>query len=389
MKKLNFVHLGISGFPYGLAAIQKLKLICKSLNFVGVDVCVINRFGVHESKDLEIEGVYDRINYTYASGTSHRPKNFFIRKFFKLYGLINEIRILISLKNKLDAAIVSTRNFPNLFLYRILSKLLDIPLVLTYTESAKALNKKRSIFKKINAHLFDNFSLRLIDGAMPISDYLINSIENKSPNLPILKVPVLCDFEKFNNIVKNNKDKYFLFCSAIGYREVIDFIIESFEKLDYDDVFLYLIVNGDEKKLKELYQRITNSNKSDLIKTFSNLDYEDLMKLYINATGLLIPLRPTLQDKARFPHKIAEYCASGNPIITNNWGEINNYFINDENAIIAENYDVNEFSEKMDWVINNIGKASQIGLYGKKVGLENFDYKKYGEKIKSFILSLK
>lgn len=113
-----------------------------------------------------------------------------------------------------------------------------------------------------------------------------------------------------------------------------------------------------------------------------------MTELYKNACGLLIPLRPTVQDRARFPHKIGEYVASGNPVVTTNYGEITKYFKDGESALIARNYDIAEFSRKMEFIISNPEKAQEIGWKGKQVGLDNFDYKQYGHRIKEFIDSI-
>ena len=102
----------------------------------------------------------------------------------------------------------------------------------------------------------------------------------------------------------------------------------------------------------------------------SNVSDKELSVLYKNATGLLIPLRPNIQDEARFPHKFGEYLISGNPVITTNYGEVKYYFKDMVNALIAEIYDEKAFAEKMYYVITNPSECSIIGQNGKKVALE-------------------
>jgi glycosyltransferase involved in cell wall biosynthesis len=99
-------------------------------------------------------------------------------------------------------------------------------------------------------------------------------------------------------------------------------------------------------------------------------------------------MRPTLQDAARFPHKIGEYLAAGNPIITTNFGEIVHYFQNEETALIAEEYDVSQYADKMLFVLNNPEKAKEIGLKGKEMGLREFDYLQYGPRLLNFFRKL-
>ena len=105
----------------------------------------------------------------------------------------------------------------------------------------------------------------------------------------------------------------------------------------------------------------------------------------IRDRALLIPLRPTIQDEARFPHKIGEYLASGNPVIATNYGEIKYYFEDKKNMLIADDYDIKKFAAKMKYVLEFPNEAKVIGLKGKEVALENFNYKTFGAKIDNFL----
>ena len=115
--------------------------------------------------------------------------------------------------------------------------------------------------------------------------------------------------------------------------------LNSFELIENSDTLLYLVVNGSIDQLAEIENRIATSSKSRIIKLISNISDKELSVLYKNATGLLIPLRPTIQDEARFPHKFGEYLVSGNPVITTNYGEVRYYFKDMVNALVAEVYE--------------------------------------------------
>ena len=109
---------------------------------------------------------------------------------------------------------------------------------------------------------------------------------------------------------------------------------------------------------------------------------------YKNAMALLIPLRPTLQDKARFPHKIGEYLASGNPVVSTNYGEVSYYFKDEQNMLIAESYDIKLFAAKMQFVLEHTSEAQKIGANGKDLALNQFEYKQYGDRIIDFLNQL-
>ena len=59
-KRKSIVFLGCSGFPYGLAEIQKIILISKSLVLTGNSVTVICKNGIHNKTDrpeLKVHGI--------------------------------------------------------------------------------------------------------------------------------------------------------------------------------------------------------------------------------------------------------------------------------------------------------------------------------------------
>ncbi len=91
--KKNIVYLGNSGFPYGLAEIQKIILISKSLILSGNSVTVICKKGIHnktDHPDMQVCGSYENIEYVYTSGTPYRSDNFIKRNLLKIKGAINE-----------------------------------------------------------------------------------------------------------------------------------------------------------------------------------------------------------------------------------------------------------------------------------------------------------
>jgi glycosyltransferase involved in cell wall biosynthesis len=392
-KKKNIVYLGCSGFPYGLAEIQKIILISKSLIAKGNDVTVVCKNGVHKKKQydaLQTTGEFQKIKYVYTSGSPFRHEKFLKRNFLKIKGIINEFYFLKkSRKNKeLHFAILSTQNIYEVFYYSFLSKLFGFKTVLNYVEFPSGIRKKPfQISRRFNDFLFDKYAVKLTDSIFPISEFLINKIEAVSPGKKYLKIPGLTDFERYINIPKISGDKYFLFCGAAAYLEIICFIIDSFTKINDESIYLYLVING-EKDDKLKVEKYANENrKKTKIKMFSGLSEKELFTYYKNAIALLIPLRPTLQDIARFPHKTGEYLASENPVISTNYGEVKYYFKDEVNMLLAESYDTTLFAEKMQFVIANPEIARQIGVEGKKMAAKLFDYNYKAIELDNFLNS--
>ncbi len=389
-----FVFLGYPTFPYGFAEVQKIILISKSLLLSGNEVTVISRNGYEEiekNPDFTPQGTFEGIKYIYASGSCFRSNDFLKRRINKIKGITHEFLTLRKMKKRgaLDFAILSTRSFFAVTYYKFLSKLLGFRIILNYVEYYTAIKKgKNQIAKKYNDYLFDNYAPVLSDAVLPISEFLINHLKKVAPKKLYLKIPGLTDFNKYQGIQKDHHEKYFMFCGDATYKEIVLFIIDSFELLgNQHPFFLYLVIGGRPENVAEIEDYISKQSVKDRIKKFSYLPERELYTLYRNATALLIPLRPTFQDSARFPHKTGEYLASGNPVISTKYGEINLYFTDMKDMFLADKYDRSQFSGKMQYVIDHPDKAIEIGLRGKEKASQLFDYQNIAETLNNFFSS--
>lgn len=388
----NVLYLGISGFPRGLATIQKQLLISKSIQESGGTVFILCRKAVYSKLiyDSLPRNKYDGIYFRYTSRPPFYIQNFIKRNISKQFNKlfeIKEIRRICKLV-KIDSAIIKS-NFSifEALYYFLISRLFGFKVYLNIEEyHYKRINTYK--IRLINNFLFDKFFIYLFDGFIPISDYIVEIIYKKKCKKPILKIPILVDLDKISKIDKPNTHyPYFLFCGAAGYSETIEFIVKAFDQLENPNIKLILVVNGDISDIDKIKTYIERSTLNDQIQLYSDLELEQLYSFYKGAAGLLIPLRNNIQDKARFPHKIGEYLASGRPIITSNVGEINKYFVDNVNAFISESNNIDSFVSKMKLVINFPEKADKVGQAGLFLVKKFFDYKIYGPLLNDFLES--
>ena len=391
----HVVYLGESGFPVGFGAIQRMIMVSKALMDAGASVNVINRKGTFDPDqpvDIPVSGDFEGIQYRYTSGTVYRPKGFFNRNWQKLIGGFREWNYLKTLKREgqLDVGIISCYSFTQVLLYRIYSKLLGFPIAYNYVEWASAIEHRRGLKNKINDYFYDKWLVPSMDGALPISEVLIENFGSVAPKKPTFKIPILCDFDKFDVVAKTPERPYFAYCGALDYRELIDFVLTAFDGLsDQPEVEMHLALGGgNQADYEGLMAFVAKMKKGDRVKVFRNVPHNKIPDLYAPALGLLIPMRDTLQDAARFPHKIGEYVASGNPIISSNFGEVAYYFKDKENGLIADAYNIAAFTEKMQFVLDHPTEAKAIGQKGKEMGLREFNFLHYGQNLRAFLSKL-
>lgn len=247
----------------------------------------------------------------------------------------------------------------------------------------KGVHPLRRPFNKKYSERFGYYA----DGILPISEYIIEKIKHFGK--PYIKVPVLAEYASLPQ--KNGQAEYFLYCVYAAYTRVIIPLIDAFHlfKLQCNcDHKLILVLGGGEKYVSVIREYLILNKLYDEVEIRQNLPYGELLSLYDNASGLLIPLDPASeQDKARFSQKIAEYSSSATPIISCNVGEMGYYFKDKESAVFCE-YSKVGFANAFSWIVTNANKARNIGYSGYNVGRKCFDYKLVCDELYNFLIAL-
>lgn len=265
--------------------------------------------------------------------------------------------------------------------YIILSKLLGYKIAVISHEWLPTI-KSTHILRKPLIKLYSLSFGYLVNCILPISEYIIEEVKHFKK--PILKVPIIADFEGKKEVEKEN---FFLYCVYAAYQRVIFKIIESFKLYTSKNknFKLYLVLSGSEEHINKVKEYIEKNEMKEFIFIYEKLPYEQLINLYHKACALIIPLDPNSeQDKARFSQKIAEYLSSSTPIITNNVGEIGYYFKDKDNIIICD-YSLKGFTDAFMWVSNNLNESVEIGRNGYEVGNKLFNYKVVCKKLDLFL----
>lgn len=321
-----------------------------------------------------------------------RRKNFFARRISNFFGLLNEFKFILSKSlfksDRLKYLIYyPSGSFISLVYYSLVSKILNLKFIVHYVEyRSEFVKRKNRSIKSFNDYFFDNSIHFFADSVVCISDFLLSRLIDK---VNVIKIPAITDFSRFE-IKKSqnipNSEKYFFYCGSAGYDETLKFIIDSYSILDKPNVNLILKLMGSKSQIKQIsnYCDLSKNNKSIII-IHKFLSTEDMNELTTNAIAVLIPIRNSIRDIARFPHKIAEYVASSSPIITTNFGEIKNYFKNMDTAFITNDYCIKSYSDTLKYVMNNQKQAKLIGDNAKKKCKQFFDYNHISKTLADFI----
>lgn len=386
---MNILFIGATGnYPFEISASNsKNELIAKGLCSVGYNVTIINSpIGSKNIKNI-IENKNSYIKYILF------PKKLVFHNLINLYKILKSKYV----PNQSNTIIISLSyaRVPLLLLYKFYSKLLGYKLVLIINEWRIPISWETISLFNIIRDFHEIIKIKLIpvlcNGYLPISSFINNKLMHHSK--PSLIVPALSNTDEIIPCSENEIKDYFLYC-GIAYYSVALMVLKAFiqiSKGNNSELVLIVSLKFDKRNnfKNEINSLISLNKLESRVKLLSDLKYVELIEYYLHSLALLIPLDiNNLKDISRFPNKIGEYAASGRPIITMNVGDISKYFSNNINCYFVTEYTPKALSKTMNEVLLNKEKANKIGNQGRRVALQNLNYKKFGKKLYLFFENL-
>ena len=382
----DFIILGDPGFPYKKnAPSNKHYIVSKLLKKNGYHVRVFNKYNTIKDMDHS-SGVSSGLEFEFLSGKKmlHGVRSKVLGLIYANLRLAKRMKS-ISANKRPRYLLFSYSSYPMLLWVRLLSTLYGYKLILNVWEYHQAV--VTGLRKKIDVHLFYRHAYRMVDGAISISTFLQEQIDSSNPLLPVVLIPALTDFDE-NEGIKSSIHKravqkeYFLYCGGVDYKEAIEVIVSAFQKINHRYVELILVLNGKSHKIERIRQKMSTHGQ---IKIWNNLPYHELLGAYGGAKALLIPLKSSLSDIARFPQKVPEYLSSGRPVITTASGDIGKLLKHRETALFAGGFDADSLASEMRYVMEHPEIADEIGRKGMAIGREQFHYLNVEERLVNFI----
>lgn len=369
---------GQSSYPRNdSATANRYRALAEMTAELGYEVIFINRHPPLRRDDAgNFNADFSVIN---ASG-EFRCEGWLTRQLRRSVAALSELAQIMrqNRRGRIKIINVYTQFAFDLLFYYIISCLIGAECVVHITENRSQLSH-RTTFGKMNDRLYDLIATALFSRFITISSALEEMVLSKDKAARVVSIPPVFRFEVMENVPAIVRGRpYFVYCASSAYEDVIWFVIESYNSMENAEADLVLIING------PLSARVDAACKENFrITLHSNVEYKQLLSLYKGALALLIPLRNTPQDIARYPQKITEYLASGRPIISTRFGEVGRHFAHQETALLAQDYDVAQFAELMDLALTQRVILDKISHKGYELGLQLFDSHAQSQSLRS------
>jgi glycosyltransferase involved in cell wall biosynthesis len=381
-------------FPEGLATTNRVYYHAKGLHANGVDVKIFIALATERPENVtnaEPSGNYKGIDFEYSGGTTIRSSSYLRRKVnYLLFPIKAAFK---ALKDKPDAVLViSYSSIYILFVIKLFMFMTRTKLIVEETE-LPLFGKKSDGLYRIRNKILLKFMFKNLDGFLVIS-YELERIYSKlvSKKCPVILIPVIVDVDDiYKESVKRTRNIVYT-GPLLQKKDGILTIIKSFSNIANEFPDTNLVCTGsldhsvDRDRVKN---EIESSKAKDRIILKGFISRSEMIELLNSAACLVLAKPSSDQADTCFPTKLGEYLATGNPIVVTSTGEIPLYLKDGENAYIAEPDSVGSFTQKLRNLLSDSEMAQKIGLKGRQVAEEKFNYKEIAKKVTRLIEDIK
>lgn len=193
------------------------------------------------------------------------------------------------------------------------------------------------------------------------------------------------DSTRFEGLVKQKTERYIAYCgNASNNKDGVDQLIKAFAITahTHPDVKLYIIGPKPREGCEFPNYNLAKELGIDRKVVFTGVVDSGIIPQMLKNAEICALNRPdNIQAKYGFPSKLGEYLLSENPVVITRVGNISDFLIDGESALIAEPDDPREFADKLNWCLDNVAVSNRIGKRGAEVALREFNYMNETKKI--------
>lgn len=258
-----------------------------------------------------------------------------------------------------------------------------------------ARNLYKSLWHKIQNIFIRHATSRiktLADGIIVISSHLERKFINvTSGAVPIHFHPISVDMDRFSGLHQGFSEPVTLFYGGgFGPSKGVDNLIKAFDILMDKGSNLRLVLTGpdNEKHLPHLLSVCKNEASKKSIEYRGYLDDDEYYRTLYQADIPCVPRADMGHAHAGFPFKLAEYLATGKPVVVSDVSDIGRFLKNHCHAVIVKPGSVDSLVDGISYLLSYPDKASAIGSRGRLAAREFFDYKTQALHLHSFFQNL-
>ncbi|MBE0426208.1 MAG: glycosyltransferase family 4 protein [Nitrospirae bacterium] len=222
-------------------------------------------------------------------------------------------------------------------------------------------------------YLMEHGAIKMFDAIIPNDNFVSRGFRHKN-NIVIFNFPTL-DFFRNKNGSKWQERKYDIFYHGTLPRYHFERMMNIAEKLNAENIRnRWGIVTKDAQIIN---WATAETEKRKLTSNFDFLPYTDYLNVidYLNVSKIgIIPLPPYKKFMKNIPLKMFEFMGCGLPIVLSDLPPSRQFIEDKDCAIAVEPDNIDEYANAIKLLLNNQGKAVEMGERGKKLIYEKYNW---------------
>lgn len=261
--------------------------------------------------------------------------------------------------------------------------------------SSQISNNGLQLLKKWIYQIHEYLLPKLTNLNIVISDYLYERVKHFAPNTPIIKIPILVNFETFSRMNHQNNTadsaKTIAYIGSFFHHEGVSFLVKAFAKIITKYPECQLVIAG---KHLDLPDNEDIELLSKQLEIYSNITFKgwisttEVKQLLTDSDIVVVPQTNNIFSQAGLPTKLAEYAAMGKAIVMTNVGDVNKYFTH-ESAMFCEPENVESLHDAIIKLIEDEDLCRKLEQNSYKIARKYFDIQFNGRIITDKIVSIR
>jgi glycosyltransferase involved in cell wall biosynthesis len=358
--------VGTFGYDAGSA---RIKAFADQLKSKFNKIEIVSAFPGREEKPISFET--NEIPVRYLSFFSKNAHFLGVRIVKVLFGLFRLYGTLLFSKNENTVLYFYNPTFFTTISHIYLSKILSIVTVIDIVECFQ--HEKNTWYNRLG----DKWAFKYATIPFAISDKLMD-YGGQYTKKPIMKLPIVVDFERFKDIIQPAKKK-------IGYvgtsaaKDGLDIVLKGFAEATNTDKQLKLLLIGPKPTFFNFDALVAQLNLAEKIEITGSINFEKIPSLLLTCDSFVMNRDNALFAQYGYPTKLGEYFACNRPVLMSDGLGFSEDFTDKEEAIKYEVNNPKALAEAIKWRYENEDKAQIIAQKGYDYAKNHFSKEVVGE----------
>lgn len=358
MKFPRTVYIVFAGSFENSALRARLVLFGESLQKANLRVIFLSQFPGRYLKDTKQD------NLLYLSFYRKNSHSLAERLLKVIVGHVRLPLYLAKQVKKRDAIFyynpTAVTTLPSILLARIINR----HLIIDKTELFQ--HEKNTWYNRLG----DNWAFKYATIPFAISDRLME-YGKQHTDKPIVKLPIVVDFERFNPNVKP-------LAKLIGYvgtsaaKDGLDVVLKGFAKASVQDAALRLRLIGPKPIFFDFDKLVAELGIEDRIELMGSKSFEQIPQLLLACDTFIMNRDDSLFAQFGYPTKLGEYFACKRPVLMSNGPGFSEDFTDKVQAIMYEVNNPKALADAILWRYHNPDEANKIANEGYSFAKQHF-----------------